>query len=308
MRQLKIIYLIILLCSSLDAYADNNIEVFKTPKGYHSKCLQIKSELLDDTKLFKTFQKYPQTNTPTDSYPFDWHNMRIYLPKYQIDGVYVGTMSQDDIIFVYKNRTMVLIYSDKDQPMGDVFAMSDLEGGLYITDMGKYMTKKMFGKSPRLSDLNIYGYEHTPEDIKCTNDNFWQDVALNTVFALKSVGHGLGDVENVYRENKDTNIYIVKLHKAEENKTSYTITQPIDGNETTYVDYVFPKGFQNRDLVFAFDDKNITTVTKLPKWLESLQTAINTNSRANWDKYIEVAKQSGISEKSIERTKIYKDL
>ena len=122
--------------------------------------------------------------------------------------------------------------------------------------------KKLFGDNLTIIDLNIYGYEHTPKDIKCDKNSFLNDMRLMVAFPLKSVAHGFGDLETVYRKNKDSDFYIKEIHKPEDDTIAYTITKLVN-NKKQYIniDYIFPKNEVQKDLVVA-EEKEVAVVNK----------------------------------------------
>jgi len=269
-------------------------------------CMGLKEGLLKDTSLHPTFQQFPKTTKPTDSYIFYWHNTKIYLPKYDIKGVYIGGLSEsgDGLIFVYKNNIKIMIGDDKSMPIKDIFATTEIYSDKTTTSkIGTEMTRKMFGKNLTLMDITMYGYEHTPDDIKCTSDSYWDDASLMFAFALKGISHGLGDTKAVYRQSPNDDVYIDKMYKAKDKTTNYEIRKmTADKSKLITIAYMFPENAVNQDLVFAFD-KNYSADTDRPKWLESLQIAISSNgSKKALDNYIKVAKEAGISQKSINNT------
>ncbi|API87014.1 hypothetical protein [Francisella uliginis] len=273
-RMILFFIILIIFIVSANYYFDNSLDSEDI-----SNCLSIKNKMLKDSNLYSTFKKLPKTSTKINAYKFKLHNTTIYLPEYKIKDIHLGDIpnDKDSVVIIYENNTKILIYRDKNNSIKDIFSSIDISHNKeIISHSGQQMTKKLFGDNLTIIGLNIYGYEHTPKDIKCDKNSFLNDMRLMVAFPLKSVAYGFGDLETVYRKNKDSDFYIKEIHKPEDDTIAYTITKLVN-NKKQYIniDYIFPQSEVQKDLVFAFNNKRILASHNRPKWLINLQRTID---------------------------------
>ena len=158
----------------------------------------------------------------------------------------------------------------------------------------------MFGGPVKLSTIMMLSYESTPDLLTCIEENRIKESAIAFALILKGIAKdnlmavykGIGIYDGWITKNKDENNIIYTLN----------IISANTDNQLLNIGYRIPEGSKYEYLPLWVGSKKLESTKDTPSWLASLNNAIEIKTNDSWKKFINDARESGISEKSILRT------
>ena len=298
MRKINILIICFLLFCFI--ISDSDLSAFEL-YGQHwaPNCEKLKKDFLSDQNLYVTFTKKPNLQNKQTYWTLFWNNIEVLIPNTEYKHIHVSINKNNEyMIFLSSIDDVVIsLIPHEDKVMEDVFAKRSHNGESKTTPEGVLTTKDMFGGPVKMSTIMKLAYKSTPNVLTCIEENRVKESAIAVSLILKgtatdnlmAVYNGIGAYEGWITKSRAENNLIYDLNI-------------ISDNQNLKIYYRIPEGKKYEYLPFFVGGNKIESAKDAPRWLESLNKAIELKTNGSWKEFISDARKSGISEKSLSMT------
>ena len=265
-------------------------------------CETFKQEHLSASGLDVTFTKKPKVPVGNSFWVVTWNGIDVLLPRAPYEHVVFFTDSDGGYNFRLSvgSHLQISLLSNRNDRYEDVFAVSNWhDRTTETTAEGIAATRAMFGGPIRYSELMMRAYETTPQDVTCCLDRYTEEMGLvvalimkridrpdRVVAAYKGIGRHTGWMTASKSDGRVE--YALNIVPEKDAKTVYHITYEMSAKAPYH------------DVPFLIGRVDSSAAAPSPGWVAALNWALQEDASEAWHKYIDAAREAGLSPKSIQ--------
>ncbi|WP_300667619.1 hypothetical protein [Desulfoluna sp.] len=298
-----VLYIFIGLFINATALVEDSVLAAEGKASYMFRgisCEAFKETLLHES-LYVTFTEKPLFHKKSKCWALSWNGVHVLLPQTDFEHVYVkkNKNGRYELFLKTKEGLLVSVTSDENTVFNDIFAVTADGKNVESSADGVVSTTRMYGGPVTLSALMMAAYEHTPDQVTCCKENYDEDISVAIVMILKKMNRielvaaykGVGARAGWMTESKGKQLreYDLNILDATQERIFHLM-------------YRLPEDDPYQDLPFRVGEAGAADSEDAPPWLEALNQALAYSSDDDWRRYAAIARQSGISEKSISKT------
>ncbi|MBN1904356.1 MAG: hypothetical protein JW927_04595 [Deltaproteobacteria bacterium] len=269
-------------------------------QSWAPNCEKLKKDFLFDKSLNVVFSEKPNLQNKQPLWTIRWNNLEVPIPIVPYKDIYIlpNNNNEYEIWLQTADGVRISLITGKDTLIEDFLRKKHTMGELISKSKGVLFTKELFGGPVKMSAIMKLAYKSTPDLLTCIEKNRINESAIASALILKdtatdnlgAVYEGIGEYDGwMTKSNNDNEIEFSLFVISDNSDQLFNINYKMA--ENSKFEYLpFYVGSKKKD------EKETTG------WLVALNKAIETRSNDDWKKFISIAKEIGISERSIAKT------
>ena len=287
-------------CSTTSETRSDCEEYYRFRNGM--PCEAFKQAHLSASGLNVTFSPKPKASGGNNFWVLAWNGIDVILPRTAYEHVYFfkGEDNRYNFRLVAADHFQVNLLANTNDRYEDVFAVSDLHNRtIETTAEGIAATRAMFGGAVRYSELMMRAYASTPEDITCCEKKYEQEMGTVVALIMKSIDRP-DSLVAAYKGVGRHSGWITESASDGQVEYALNIVPGRDAKNVFHVIYEMSEKAPFHAVPFLVGRVESAAAAPPPGWLAALNHALQEDANEGWRRYIDAAREAGLSPKSIE--------